>query len=122
MLITGIKSKPVYEPLRADTGGRYHLMLGSGVGREPLRRVLMELREASPQALARTQVLYVPAPGETSAATEYLQVEGSAAVQVFGSSGALLDQFRALLDRSLMGARLYVAGPESFIGIVMKLA
>jgi NAD(P)H-flavin reductase len=122
MLITGIKSKPVYEPLRADTGGRYHLMLGSGVGREPLRRVLVELREASPQALARTQVLYVPAPGETSAATEYFQVEGLAAVQVFGSSGALLDQFRALLDRSLMGARLYVAGPESFIGIVMKLA
>jgi hypothetical protein len=84
--------------------------------------VLVELREASPQALARTQVLYVPAPGETSAATEYFQVEGLAAVQVFGSSGALLDQFRALLDRSLMGARLYVAGPESFIGIVMKLA
>ncbi len=28
MLVTGIKSKPVYAPLQADTRGRYHLMLG----------------------------------------------------------------------------------------------
>ncbi len=33
MLVTGIKSKPVYAPLRADPRGRYHLMLGLGRGR-----------------------------------------------------------------------------------------
>jgi dimethylamine monooxygenase subunit C len=122
MLITGIKSKPIYEPLRADIGGRYHLMLGSGVGREPLQRVLAQLREAQPEALARTQVLYVPAPGETGGAADYFQGEGPGAVRLFESSGALLEEFRTLLERSLMGTRLYVGGPESFIGIVMKLA
>ena len=64
MLITGIKSKPVYAPLAADTGGRYHVMLGSGVGREPLLRVLGELRAAEPGRSRRTQLLYVPAPGD----------------------------------------------------------
>lgn len=122
MLITGIKSKPVYEPLRADTGGRYHLMLGSGVGREPLRRVLAQLRDAQPEALVRTQVLYVPAPGEPVRAAEHFEVDGLAAVRLFGSPGALLEDFRTLLEQSLMGTRLYVGGPESFIGIAMKLA
>ena len=51
MLVTGIKSKPVYAPLRADTGGRYHLMLASGPGAAALLRVLEELRGAAPQAL-----------------------------------------------------------------------
>jgi len=35
---------------------------------------------------------------------------------------ALLEEFRSTLARSLMGTRLYVAGPESFIGLVMKIA
>ena len=122
MLITGIKSKPVYAPLRFDAGGRYHLMLGSGVGREPLRRVLGELREAQADALARTEVLYVPASGDTGSASGHFPVPGLTAARQFGNSGALLDNFRALLERSLMGTRLYVAGPESFIGIVMKIA
>jgi hypothetical protein len=122
MLITGIKSKPIYEPLRADTGGRYHLMLGSGVGREPLRRVLAQLRDAQPEALARTRVLYVPASGEAGGGADYFQGERPAAVRLFENSGALLEEFRTLLERSLMGTRLYVGGPESFIGIVMKLA
>src|ERR1700678_2768386 len=44
------------------------------------------------------------------------------AVQSFPGAPALLKQFRAILGRSLMGTRLYVAGPESFIGLVMKIA
>ena len=36
MLITGIRSKPVYAPLQPDLGGRYHVMVGHGVGAAPL--------------------------------------------------------------------------------------
>jgi DNA-directed RNA polymerase subunit RPC12/RpoP len=43
-------------------------------------------------------------------------------LRVFADVPALLRGFRALLDGSLMGMRLYVAGPESFIGLAMKLA
>lgn len=122
MLITGIKSKPVYAPLRFDAGGRHHLMLGAGVGREPLRRVLGELREVEASALARTEVLYVPASGDSGSAAGHFPVPGLNAARLFGDSSGLLDDFRTLLERSLMGTRLYVAGPESFIGIVMKIA
>ncbi|MFI4890506.1 MAG: dimethylamine monooxygenase subunit DmmA family protein [Steroidobacterales bacterium] len=122
MLITGIKSKPVYAPLRADTGGRYHLMLGSGVGREPLRRVLAELHAEQADALSSTRVLYVPDSADTTGAAAHFDVPGLAAVRLFDGSRALLEAFRTTLDQSLMGARLYVAGPESFIGTVMQLA
>lgn len=122
MLVTGIKSKPVYAPLAADTGGRYHVMLGLGVGREPLLRVLTELQAAEPAALARTQLLYVPASADTAVSLNQFPVPGLADVRLFATARGLLAEFHGLLERSMMGTRLYVAGPESFIGTAMQLA
>jgi dimethylamine monooxygenase subunit C len=122
VLITGIKSKPIYAPLRFDAGGRHHVMLGQGVGGEPLRRVFKEVQDQQAEALARTEVLYVPATGEAGSAADHFPFPGLTSIRLFGNSGALLEDFRALLDRSLMGTRLYVAGPESFIGMAMKVA
>jgi len=137
MLVTGIKSKPVYAPLQADSRGRYHLMLGMGVGAAPLLRVVGEMRGAA-QGLKNTRVLYVAdAGGGTAQAGGGTAQSGSGGaapqigqftaagvgdVQVFAATPALLEQFRAILRQSLMGTRLYVAGPESFIGLAMKIA
>jgi dimethylamine monooxygenase subunit C len=133
MLVTGIKSKPVYAPLQADIRGRYHLMLGMGVGAAPLLRVIEEMRTAAAQSLKNTRVLFVPDRGNGAAAAG--AVKGGAAsererfaaaavehVKEFATIPALLEQFRTTLGQSLMGTRLYVAGPESFIGLVMKIA
>jgi hypothetical protein len=124
MLITGIKSKPVYEPLRADIGGRYHLMLALGPGGEALLRVLGEIRDAAPQALRHTRALLVPDAdaAASSGLTARIQEIGVSDVRVFADAAALLMTFRTVLEESLMGTRLYVAGPESFIGLAMKLA
>jgi NAD(P)H-flavin reductase len=128
MLITGIKSKPVYAPLQADTCGRFHLMVGMGVGAAPLLRVAAEMRSAA-QLLQRTQVLFVPDDahgraglGTAPAELEQFRAAGVGTVQAFDAAPALLERFRAVLNDSLMGTRLYVAGPESFIGLVMKTA
>jgi len=136
MLITGIKSKPVYEPLRADVGGRYHLMLASGPGGEALLRVLGEIRDTAPQALRNTRALLVSEadaadPSNSPAGSTRVAGSNVAArieelgvtdVRSFPHVAALLTTFRNVLDESLMGTRLYVAGPESFIGLAMKLA
>jgi dimethylamine monooxygenase subunit C len=129
MLVTGIKSKPVYAPLQADIRGRYHLMLGMGVGAAPLLRVIAEMRAAAPQSLRNTRILFSPDAGptggrRTSAVPEIEQFKLTTAgdVQSFRSIQELLERFRAILGDSLMGTRLYVAGPESFIGLVMKIA
>jgi dimethylamine monooxygenase subunit C len=123
VLITGIKSKPVYAPLQADLRGRYHLMTGMGVGAAPLLRVIAEMSGAAVQSLENTRVLLVPedAAGAPAAAGQFAAA-GVADVQTFAATAALLERFRAVLAQSLMGTRLYVAGPESFIGLVMKIA
>jgi ferredoxin-NADP reductase len=129
MLVTGIKSKPVYAPLQADTRGRYHLMLGMGVGATPLLRVIAEMGSAA--VLKNTQVLYVPDAGDAEAAADRssatpeidrFRAAAAGHVQAFPGTQALLEAFRSTLGKSLMGTRLYVAGPESFIGLVMKIA
>ena len=130
MLISGIKSKPIYEPLRADLGGRHHLMLASGPGGEALLRVLGEIRDAAPQALQNTRALLVPDAGTAdhsniaapSNVADRIKEFGVTDVRSFEDVAALLTTFRTVLDESLMGTRLYVAGPESFIGLAMKLA
>jgi hypothetical protein len=137
MLVTGIKSKPVYAPLQADTRGRFHLMLGMGVGAAPLLRVIDEMRSASAHSLKNMRVLFVPEAGATHAEAVHVAGPGTAhaapgieqfnaaalgEVQAFAHAHALLEQFRAILGQSLMGTRLYVAGPESFIGLAMKIA
>ena len=122
MLITGIKSKPVYKPLHADPGGRYHVMLGLGVGREPLQRILTELGGEDPAALARTEILYVPATGDTTPSAGQFAAQTVQSVRLFAGARELLGAFRTLLEGARMGTRLYVAGPESFIGTVMQLA
>ena len=124
MLVTGIKSKPVYAPLRADPRGRYHLLVGMGVGEAPLLRVIGEMQSAG-QSLEHARVLFVSDAEPTAlaaAAIERFHAAGVAEVQSFAGAPALLERFRSLLAHSLMGTRLYVAGPESFIGLVMKIA
>ena len=123
MLITGIKSKPVYAPLQPDLGGRYHLMVGHGVGGGPLSRVLHEFQPSDPTAAARTKVLYVT--DAAAAAGDFgaqVRSAGVADVRLFDRKEALLTDFHAVLDNALMGTRLYVAGPESFMGLVMRIA
>jgi dimethylamine monooxygenase subunit C len=130
MLVTGIKSKPVYAPLQADTRGRYHLMLGMGVGAAPLLRVIAEMQSSAATVLKNTRVLYVPdggnaqaEAGQSSNTPELERFRAAAGnVQAFPGTSALLGEFRSTLGQSLMGTRLYVAGPESFIGLVMKIA
>jgi hypothetical protein len=131
MLVTGIKSKPVYAPLQADTRGRFHVMAGMGVGAAPLLRVIAEMKSAAAPSLQRTRVLYVSDAGDAKVngalgggAPELEQFRSAAVgeIRAFAGTPALLEQFRSVLQESLMGTRLYVAGPESFIGLVMKIA
>jgi hypothetical protein len=124
MLVTGIKSKPVYAPLRADPHGRYHLMLGLGVGEVALLRVLREMQDSALEGLARTRVLLIPAPAEARPAEAQREIQSLPLqkLRAFPDVASLLGEFKSVLADSLMGTRLYVAGPESFIGLAMKVA
>jgi hypothetical protein len=83
--------------------------------------VLAEIQGSASSALQKTRVLLVPDAGAalTTNAFDHL---GLSLVSPFPDTASLLAAFRLVLDESLMGTRLYVAGPESFIGLAMKIA
>jgi len=122
MLITGIRSKPVYAPLQPDLSGRYHIMVGHGVGAAPLARLLGDLATAAPAALERTRVWYVNDPAAPQSNAEAFRAAKVAQLRTFGGVDPLLADLTAAMDQALMGTRLYVAGPESFMGLVMRIA
>ena len=110
------KSKPVYAPLRADTAGRFHILLGFAEGGVALGRVIDELRAHAPDSLGRTRVLLAG-----TALAPFLD-QGLAGVHGFDTTALLLAECRCVLERSLMGSRVYIAGPEHFIGRVLQIA
>ena len=121
-MASGIKSKPVYEPLRADTSGRHHLLLGHGHGATAILRVLAEFKHQSPAVLDNARVLFLPERIDSNADKLALETSGAGVVRTFDSTDALLAEFRTLLEQSKMGTRVYVAGPEHFIGLVLQIA
>jgi hypothetical protein len=122
MLITGIRSKPVYAPLQPDLGGRYHVMVGHGVGAAPLARLLADFGKAAPEALARTRAWYVTDASVAAGGADAFRGMPLAELRSFDRIDALLTDLTAAMDQALMGTRLYVAGPESFMGLVMSIA
>ncbi len=122
MLITGIKSKPVYTPLAPDTGGRQHLLVGHGVGGEPLLRLVNALGEGAGSGRDSRRLLYVGGGVVAPEAVAAVRAADVADVRVLEETPALLASFRAVLESSVMGLRLYVAGPEAFMGLVMRIA
>ena len=114
-----VKSKPVYSSLAADTGGRYHVLLGVEEGAAALIRVLEGLRHAASDSWQRTQVLLT---GAASDAQNRFQESGFKSIEQFADKDALLARTRTVLDGAIMGTRLYIAGPESFIGRALQIA
>ncbi|MCU1717164.1 dimethylamine monooxygenase subunit DmmA family protein [Pseudomonas sp. 5P_3.1_Bac2] len=119
MLITGIKSRPIYDRLQPMAGGLRHLIAGQGSGGTAMFRLIQEM---TAQQRANTTLLYSTETfsGHNHLAT--LQQADVAGLQVFASNQALIDALAQLLRDAHMGTRLYLSGSESFIGTAMQAA
>src|SRR5262245_66266149 len=106
MSTPGIKSRPVYTTLQPEPGGRHHLLVGQGSGGAALLRLLAQM---PPGMDAR--VLY--AGGSPP---------GVAGLGLFPTEEELLAELDRTLSGCVMGTRLYVAGPESFLGSAVRVA
>lgn len=118
MLITGIKSRPVYDRLQPLPGGTRHIIAGQGSGGRAMLRLLGELA-----ALDRPiTVLY---SRETFSGQDFLaelQQHPGHQLQVYATNQALINALNDLLFDARMGTRLYLAGSESFLGSAMQVA
>lgn len=118
MLITGIKSRPVYDQLRLLPGGTRHILAAQGSGGRALLRLLDEMAELG-QSIT---LLYSQESFSGQDFLAELQQRQVAELRVYASNQALIDDLERLLGAAKMGVRLYLSGSESFIGIAMQVA
>lgn len=119
MLISNIKSRPVYEPLRLDPAGRRHLVLSDAP--RPLADIIEGVETAGEPVgywvVAGTsavdgQPCPAPASGNVS------PVESRS----FRATAHLFDRLVHRLGRETVGFRLYAIGEEGFIWEAARLA
>jgi hypothetical protein len=117
MLITGIKSRPVYRQLAPDAGGRYHWIAAQGTGGAAALRLL----EAMPPS-AEVHVLYARESLSGNDYSESLGKRGAVDLRVFATQAEAIAELDRSLAGCVMGTRLYIAGSESFIGSAVRVA
>lgn len=118
MLITGIKSRPVYDHLHPLPGGTHHLLAGQGSGGRAMLRLLGEL---DVQGCATTLLYSRESFSGVDLQAELRRSAGDR-LQVFSTNQAVVEALNCRLGEAHMGTRLYLAGSESFIGSAMQVA
>lgn len=118
MLITGIKSRPVYDRLQPLPGGIRHIIAGQGSGGRAMLRLLEEMA-----GLDRPiTLLYSLESFSGQDFLTQLQQHPEHPLHVHASNQSLIDELKTLLGEARMGTRLYLAGSESFLGSAMQVA
>lgn len=119
MLITGIKSRPVYDRLQPMAGGLRHLIVGQGSGGAAMLRLIGEM---TPEQRQASTLLYSTESFSGHNHLTALRQAEAGDLQVFDSNQALIESLRSQLESARMGTRLYLSGSESFIGTAMQAA
>lgn len=118
MLITGIKSRPVYDRLQPLPGGIRHIIAGQGSGGRAMLRLLEEMAgQDRPITL-----LYSLESFSGQDFLTQLQQHPEHPLHVHATNQSLIDALKTLLGEARMGTRLYLAGSESFLGSAMQVA
>ncbi|VVP53583.1 hypothetical protein PS850_05575 [Pseudomonas fluorescens] len=118
MLITGIKSRPIYDRLQPLPGGIRHIIAGQGSGGRAMLRLLGDMAGLN----RPITLLYSQESFSGQDFLDQLQLHPEHPLHVHASNQALIDELKALLGEARMGTRLYLAGSESFLGSAMQVA
>ena len=116
MLVEGIKSRPVYTTLSARPG-HAQIVVAEGGGAAAVRDLL---RSVDAGFLGRTHVVYQPLTGDRPPAD--LEATAVATYDETSTEAETAARFAAHLESAGMGAQVYLAGTEAFIGRTMLVA
>ncbi|VVM42259.1 hypothetical protein PS662_00356 [Pseudomonas fluorescens] len=118
MLITGIKSRPVYDQLQPLPGGIRHIIAGQGSGGRAMLRLLEDMAEVD----RPITLLYSLESFSGQDFLTQLQQHPQHPLHVHATNQSLIEALKNLLGEARMGTRLYLAGSESFLGSAMQVA
>ena len=118
MLVTGIKSRPVYAGLVLHEHAQRHLFVLEGEG----ALALLELVQPGDVALERAEIMYAPGGSAGEAHGASLAALGAHDCWQAPTVPTLVNRLRFVLSTATMGTRLYAAGTEPFLGVVTRNA
>jgi predicted RNA-binding Zn-ribbon protein involved in translation (DUF1610 family) len=119
MTTSTIKSRPVYDGLRAMAAARRNIVAAEGEGTHAVLRMIVD---APAGFAARTHLLYADTGRASAPDLDRLRALGTAHIDVVTEAEEVLRLVDDLLGSATMGTRLYAAGTEGFIGRVVRLA
>lgn len=116
MLVSGIKSRPVYGTLTPQPHAAAHLFVADADG---ALAILDLARTAPPGFFGKAHIVYVPVDRDHTQALEAL---GADMFYSGPTIAAALPRLAQALATAHMGTQLYLSGTEGLIGQAMKLA
>jgi dimethylamine monooxygenase subunit C len=118
MLVSGIKSRPVYGRLTLDPYAKRHLIAAEGEG---ALAVLDCVAGPPADVFGQTTILYASGGSAGQNHLEQLAGLGVDYCHEFPTIPTLLFRLNGMLTTATMGTRLYASGTEGFIGQVIQM-
>ena len=119
MLVSGIKSRPVYGKLAIRPGPTLHLFVADAEGAQA---ILDAAKTATVPFLDKAHIIYIPAGAAPKNYGEALKALGPDMFYLGPSIAAALPRLAQTLATAHMGTQIYLAGTEGLIGQAMKVA
>jgi hypothetical protein len=119
MIEPAIKSRPVYPGLKPDRCAKSNVVVVDKDGRDAFLEMAKTVDDGF---LRKTTVLFVKGPPNGHDPAAPLEALGLVNLWVFPSLETLIARLDGLLSISRMGTRLYAAGNEPLISLVVKTA
>jgi hypothetical protein len=119
MIEPGIKSRPVYPGLTPDRCAKSNIVVIDEDGRDAF---LDMAKTVDGDFLRKTTVLFVKGPPNGHDPVAPLEAVAPGNLWIFPTVETLIARLDSALSISRMGMRLYVAGNEPLIGLVIKTA
>lgn len=114
MLVSGIKSRPVYSGLKPDPYAKHNIVVANADGAAAVTEMLQQMDDAF---ASRSTVLLVGHPPSQGTG-----VFKSATVWHFPTLPTAINRLSVVLSTARMGTRIYAAGDEPLLGMVVKTA
>ena len=118
MLITGIKSRPIYDQLLPIGRAKRHVIAAQGSGGEAALRLIADLNEQR----QNVELLYSQESFSGRNYSDQLKQSGVTWVRKFNKNSELIEALSGLLTNASIGTVLYLSGSETFIGCAMQVA